>query len=910
MVTGVTASGEETSGEGISDAARGRSLRTTELALDGMHCAACASRIETALRRQPGVASASVNFATTRAYVSYEPGSVGIDGLREAVAGAGYSATEVEPGQDVDESASSEHWATRSAISWALAIVAFAIAVFGPESAVAGWTVLLLAAAVELIGGWPFIKAAVRIAFHGGTSMDTLIVVGTLAALAVSAIEAVALGGRHVHLGGGGVFAARLHGVMGPLIISILATGRAIEYQARRRANRAMHSLLGLRPPTARVVSDPEASDGQLVAPESIPVGALVRVRAGETIPLDGTIVSGESDVDESMLTGEPFPVARGPESTVTGGTRNLTGAVVVRVDAIAAESVLAKLQRLVEEAQRERAPLQRIADRVSSVFVPAVLIGTAATFLAWWLVAGDFGKAVLSAIALLLVACPCAMGLATPVALMVGSGRGSALGILIRGGESMEALAKVNTVAFDKTGTLTEAAATVSAVIGANGWTSGEVLDVAAAVERESAHPIGAAIREAGGAPNARAVDVQEMPAVGVKGVVDGHAVEVVSAATIGAGADGAAKHGVGDTIRDAVREHHERGESVVVVIHDSVVVGAIAVSSAIRREAPVALEHVRSMGLRTAVLSGDSAPAVSTVASALGIDDARSSLTPADKVEAIRSFQSAGRHVVMVGDGINDAPALAASDVGCAIGSGTDAALANSGVALMGNDLEGVPAAIGLARSTLAVIRENLGWAMGYNVSAIPLAAAGLLDPLIAAIAMGLSSLVVVLNSLRLVRFGRAGLTSVRPPLVMRGARGFAVSVAIPVILFAGATVIGEAVSPARGQSLLPTLPDITDVTIAGGVVGETYLEPGSPGVNGFHLVFTRGGNPVAVTHLTADGSHDGAAPEPLRLVELSRGHYVSYQVLASGTWRFEVDVTGPGAKHSRFEVTNKLR
>ena len=333
----------------------------------------------------------------------------------------------------------------------------------------------MLAAAVEIVGGWPFLKSAVRLIRHGATGMDTLIVVGTLAALAVSAVEAIALGGRHVHLGGGGEFAARLHGVMGPLIISILATGRAVEQQARTRANRAMHSLLGLRPPIARVVTGPDDESGKLVPPESIPVGALVRVRAGESIPLDGTVTTGQSDVDESMLTGEPLPVYRGPGDAVTGGTRNGSGVLVVHVDVVAAESVLAHLQRLVEDAQREKAPLQRVADRVSSVFVPAVLLGALATFLGWWLIAGDFGKAVLSGIALLLVACPCAMGLATPVAMMVGCGRASALGILVRGGDTLEALARADTVVFDKTGTLTESIAKVTEVVPATGFTRDE---------------------------------------------------------------------------------------------------------------------------------------------------------------------------------------------------------------------------------------------------------------------------------------------------------------------------------------------------------------------------------------------------------------------------------------------------
>ena len=499
------------------------------------------------------------------------------------------------------------------------------------------------------------------------------------------------------------------------------------------------------------------------------------------------------------MLTGEPMPVYRAPGDTVTGGTRNGSGVLVVHVDVVASESVLAHLQRLVEDAQREKAPLQRVADRVSSVFVPAVLVGSLATFLGWWLIAGDFGKAVLSGIALLLVACPCAMGLATPVAMMVGTGRASALGILVRGGDTLEALARADTVVFDKTGTLTESIARVTDVVPARGFSRDTVLALAAAIEVESAHPIGAAIRQAASEPASssvvqgsgawpRAAETRELPGRGVIGTVGGSRVEVVKydSSELDPG------------MLTKISEFEARGETIVVVRKDTQTVGLIALTTPLRPEAKRALAHLRSMVSRTVVLSGDSAPAVSSVATALQIDDARAGLSASEKVDAIRALKQEGHRVLMVGDGINDAPALASADVGCAIGSGTEAALANSGMALLGNDLEGVPASIGLARSTLAVIHENLGWAMGYNISALPLAAAGLLDPLVAAVAMGVSSLVVVLNSLRLRRFGASGLDRVRPPLVMRGARGFALSVAVPVLLFAGATVAGQAISP----------------------------------------------------------------------------------------------------------------
>jgi copper-transporting P-type ATPase V len=886
-------------------------LKTVELSVGGMHCSACATRIQGALSSHAGVVSAAVNLATNRAFVAYDSTAVDSDELCDAVAGIGYTASPPDVDDSRSTTARTDHWVARALFAWVLSIAAFSLAMFGPATALAGWSVLVLAVAVELGGGWPFLRTTVRLLRHRATSMDTLIALGTLAALAVTAVETIALGGRHVHLGGGGAFAAKLHGVMGPLIISILATGRAVEERARERAARAMHSLLGLRPPAARVVTGPEDGNGELVPPESIPVGALIRVRAGETIPLDGTVVSGWSAVDESMLTGEPLPVDRGPESPVTGGTRNGSGVLVVRVATVASESVLTRLQAMVDEAQRDKAPLQRMADRVSSVFVPVILLGSVVTFLAWWLADGNFGKAVLSGIAVLLVACPCAMGLATPVAMMVGCGRASALGILIRHADALEQLARADTIAFDKTGTLTERSARVTATVPAAGTTVEDLLALAAAAEADSEHPIALAIRTAAAnsrgaagagageaASDQRAGGTRDIPGLGVETTIDGHLIQVVR--------EGATP--LPTEISGITRERLAEGQTVVVVTRDDRVIGAIAVNTPVRREAAAAVARLHSLGLTTTILSGDSEPAVRAVAGEIGVDDFTSSMTAADKLDALRHLQENHHRVVMVGDGINDAPALAAADVGCAIGSGTEAAISNSDVALLGNDLEGVPASIGVARSTLAIIQQNFGWAMGYNLSALPLAAAGLLDPLVAAVAMGLSSLVVVLNSLRLMRLGRSGLDRVQAPRVMRGVRGVALSIALPVVLFAGATVIGQALSPARGQPLLPTLPSIVDVSLPGGSVAEVYLNSGSAGVNAFHLVAVRGGNAVSVTDLRVTGFHAGAAPDSIRVSLLSKGHYVGYTVLTPGRWRFAVTAT-IGGRPASFSVTRRL-
>jgi heavy metal translocating P-type ATPase len=881
-------------------------LDTAELTVGGMHCSACATRIQRSLGKLPAVASASVNLATNRAFVAYDPARVGPEELCQAVTDAGYQAAPVTDGQPErgPTGADPDRWALRAAVSWPLAVVALLVSVLAPETSAAGWTVLLLGVIVELAGGWPFLRDAARLLRHGATSMDTLISLGTLAALSVSAVEAIALGGRHVHLGGSGAFAARLHGVMAPLIVAILVTGRAIEARARARATRALHSLLSLRPPTARVVAGPEDESGELVSPESVPVEALVRVRPSEAIPLDGEVVAGWSAVDESMLTGEPLPVDRGPGSPVTGGTRNGSGVLVVRVTAVAAESVLASLQRMVEDAQRDKSPLQVVADRISRVFVPAVLAGSLATFLVWWLVVDNFGKGILSGLAVLLVACPCAMGLAAPVAMMVGTGRASALGIFIRSGQALEQLAKIDLVVFDKTGTLTEHRATVTSVVAAPDWSKERVLAVAAAVEQDSDHPIARAIVDAASGPLPTAHDVKDVPGTGAGGTVEGQTVAVRRFDRE------YLDQGTGASIGEAVDERQRRGETVVAVLCDDELVGAIAVTTPLRPEAADAVATLHRLELRTAVLSGDTQPAVRVAATELGIDEAAGALSPADKVTELRSLRAADHRVVMVGDGVNDAPALAAADVGCAVGSGSDAALANSDVALLGNDLRGVPSAIGLARSTYSVIVQNFGWAMGYNAAALPLAAIGFLDPLVAAVAMGLSSLLVVANSLRLTRIGRARAgRQAAVPTVRRGRRAVALSVALPIVLFAGLTVVSQLVSPARGQSLLPALPSITTTALPAGGSVETYFDPGTPGVNQFHLIFSGPVGAVGSTHPEVTASQNGGPGLFLRQLRVSTGHFSDIVVLAPGRWAF--NVTSPfGRRTVSFTIHLRVR
>ena len=871
---------------------------SAELELGGMHCSACAARIERVLGRLPGVASASVNLATARAFVSYEGSAISAGELCQAVADVGYSAEAVNAVAGSARRQHSDRWVLRAIICWPLAIAALLVSLLLPQTAGPGWTVLVLAIVVELAGGWPFLRNTARLLRHGAVSMDTLIAFGTLAAVAVQAVEVIAVGGRHIHVdSGGGAFAGRLHYAMAPLIVAVLVSGRAAKAGARHRAVDAMHSLLSLRPPMARVITDPDSERGNLVAPESVPVGALVRVRPNEAIPLDGSVVSGWSAVDESMLTGEPLPVDRGPGSQVTGGTRNGREALVVRVEALASESVLARLQRLVEEAQRDKAPLQRLADRVSRVFVPAVLLLALGTFALWWFARGNHETAVLSALSVLLVACPCAMGLAAPMAMMVGCGRASALGIFVRNGDALERLSRVDTVLFDKTGTLTERRAVVTEVMAVPGIRQDELLAAAAAVEAESDHPIALAIMAAGGSP-IRGSDVQVLPGVGVAGVVDGQLVRVSRL-----------EHPrLPGPLPTAIAARYARGETVVFVERGDEVVGAIAVTAPLRPEAKPSIRRLHEMGMRTAILSGDSEPAVLTAGAELGIDDVQAALSPAGKVAALGAERSGSRSVLMVGDGVNDAPALAAASIGCAIGSGSEAALANSDVALLGSDLNGVPAAVTLARATYAVMMQNFGWAIGYNIAALPLAAAGLIDPLVAAVAMGLSSLLVVANSLRLARFGRSGLAEVRSPRILRGAWGIGLSVALPVVLFAVLTGAGQAVSPARGQPLLPELPAISTVSLALGGSAEVYLNPGAPGLNELHVFIYPPRAHTTIGSVEVTAALGDRPPQLLRHLRIASDHYVSYVLLTSGKWIFHVS-TRVGGQIESFDLKRTI-
>jgi heavy metal translocating P-type ATPase len=563
----------------------------------------------------------------------------------------------------------------------------------------------------------------------------------------------------------------------------------------------------------------------------------------------------------------------------------------------MAVESVLSRLQQLVDEAQREKAPLQRLADRVSRIFVPSVLALAVTTFVVWWFVLGDHDTAVLSALSVLLVACPCAMGLAAPMAMMVGCGSASALGIFVRNGDVLERLSRVDTVVFDKTGTLTERHAKVTDVLTVTGITPGQLLELAGAVEAESDHPIALAILEKSQG-TMQATEIQVVPGVGVAGLVGRQRVQVSRL-----------EHSrLPGSLATGVAARYAKGDTVVLVERDQVALGAIAVATPLRAEALPSVHRLQNMGLNTAILSGDSDPAVRTIGAELGIGELHSALSPGGKVDVLRGLRCGSRGILMVGDGVNDAPALAAADIGCAIGSGSEAALANSDVALLGNDLFGVPAAINLARATYAIILQNFGWAIGYNIAALPLAAVGLIDPLVAALAMGMSSLLVVANSLRLGRLGRSGLRAVSTPRLDKGRRSLVLSVALPIVVFAGLVVISQIISPARGQTLLPELPTITTINLVGGGTAEVYLNPGSVGVNEFHVFIYPPKSTSRISDVTVTAAREGQTSELLRHLRLAADHYVNYVLLTPGKWNFHV-VIGIGGRTDSFHTTRTI-
>jgi P-type Cu+ transporter len=749
-----------------------------QLAVQGMTCAACAVRVEKKLNRLAGV-TAAVSFATERADIA-AVGPVTAADLIGAVEAAGYTATvsrgpgEGSPAGHAGRADDGAETAVAHAAYLRRRLV-LALFFFIPLSDLSvqfslfpgfrfpGWQWLLvaLAAPVALWAAWPFHRAALRNARHGGCSMDTLVSLGVVSACGWSAYAMFFLDRARsgtplhqlTHGSGGGIYLE-----VAAAVTTFLLAGRFYEARARRLSGAAMRELAAIGAKDACVLG----ADGteRRVPAADLRAGDLVLVRPGEKIAADGPVLFGQSAVDTSMMTGESAPAEVTEGDEVTGGTIALTGRLVVRAVRVGGDSQLARLIALVEQAQSEKAAVQRLADRVSGVFVPAVLVLAAAT-LAGWLAAGGSAEHAFSAgLAVLIIACPCALGLATPAALVVACGRGAQLGIFIKGYQALESSRTVDTVVLDKTGTVTTGQMTVTGVATGPGTSRAVLLRLAGAVEQASEHPVAAAITAAaraeapaGGGALPQADRFGALPGLGARGAVDGREVTVGRAKLLrDQGLD------IPAGLSDQCAAWEQAGCTAVLVGWDGRAHGAIAVADAIRPSAAAAVAGLRRLGLRPVLLTGDSEVTARAVAAAAGIDEVAAGVLPAQKAAFIAGLRAAGRCVAMVGDGVNDGPALAAANLGLALGTGTDVAIGAADMILLRDDLGVVPDAIRLARATFTTIRRNLGWAVGYNLAAIPLAAAGLLNPLIAAAAMTLSSVLVLANSLRLRRF-RAG-------------------------------------------------------------------------------------------------------------------------------------------------------
>jgi P-type Cu+ transporter len=606
-----------------------------------------------------------------------------------------------------------------------------------------------LATPVATWGAWPFHRAAAVNARHGAATMDTLVSVGVAAAYCWS-VYALAFGG-----------ATYLEVAVS--VTALILLGRYLELRARRQAGTALKALLDLGAKQATVLRDGREVT---VAADALMVGDEFVIRPGEKIATDGVVVAGRSAVDTSMLTGEPVPVEAGPGEVVTGGCVNVGGRLIVRATRVGADTQLAQMARLVTQAQAGKAQVQRLADRVSAVFVPVVFAIAVATLVGWLAAGGPAASAFTAAVAVLIIACPCAMGLATPTAILVGTGRGAQLGILIKGPEALENTRRVDTIVFDKTGTVTAGRMTLTGVVTVPGFDERELLRYAGAVESASEHPIAAAItsgaRHSAALPSVHQTisDFSAQAGQGVSAVVAGHAVLVGQRAWLA----GEWALTIPAVLTRAADEAEEKGQTTTFVALDGAVRGVLVVADTIKPTSPAAIRQLRAMGLHPVLLTGDNERAARAVAAEVGIDDVIAGVLPSGKLDAIKRLQDEGRTVAMVGDGVNDAAALAQADLGLAMGTGTDAAIEAADLTLVSGDLRAVPDAIGLSRKTLATIKGNLAWAFGYNVAAIPLAASGLLSPMIAAAAMAFSSVFVVTNSLRLRGFARTRLAS--PP------------------------------------------------------------------------------------------------------------------------------------------------
>jgi Cu+-exporting ATPase len=717
-----------------------------ELKVEGMTCASCVARVEKALLKVPGVEAASINLATETATLAAPRELLGA--AVEAVRKAGYEAAEKREEASVEEPRAAIR---RDTLELAAAViltvplvVPMVAGLFGAHWMLPGWLQWLLATPVQFLVGARFYRAAWKALAARAGNMDLLVAIGTTAAYGLSAW--LALGGESHHL----YFEASA------VVITLVRLGKWLEDRAKRQTTEAIRALAALRPETARLLRD----GAERVVPVAVvKPGDLVVVLPGERVPVDGEVTEGSSHVDESLVTGESLPVAKAPGSRVTGGSVNAEGRFVARTVAVGAESTLARIIRAVESAQAAKAPIQRLVDRVSEVFVPAVVVIALATLLAWGLAAGDWEKAILNAVAVLVIACPCALGLATPTAVMAGTGVAARHGILIKDAEALEIAHRTRVVAFDKTGTLTEGKPSLVEVVPV-GIDRSEALRLAAAVQAGSSHPLAKAVLEAARRESIAAVPATDSRAVagrGVEAVVEGRRLAIASG-------HWAAELAVRDLDRlsGQAGAHATDGRTVSWLVETAPAPRALALlafGDSPKVQSPEAVARLRGRGIRTVLITGDNRGAGEATGRTLGVDEVHAEVLPEDKAAVVAGLRSGHGAVAMVGDGINDAPALAAADIGIAMGTGTDVAMHTAGITLMRGDPSLVADALDISRRTHAKIRQNLFWAFVYNVVGVPLAAAGMLSPVIAGAAMAFSSVSVVSNALLLRRWRPAG-------------------------------------------------------------------------------------------------------------------------------------------------------